>query len=170
MLAVAVRAFEFELIVQQWQQIWIPTFSRHPSAVQQLPVDQRANALNNVDLALNKTNRNEFVQQLHVSLRFGPFTKLECKPFPIWCKVAAHQQHDSHHACSEFSQADCNSDGIATTRHPLDEVVFAVLPNPKAFFRQPAAQHFFRVLAKSRSPTAQLTAAIHPDFPVTKEI
>ena len=55
-------------------------------------------------------------------------------------------------------------------RHPLDEVVFTVLPNPKAFFRQPTAQDFFRILVKSPPPPAQLTAAIHPDFAVTKEI
>jgi hypothetical protein len=70
----------------------------------------------------------------------------------------AHQQRNSHHVCNEFSEADCDRDRIATTRHPVDEVVFTVLPNPKTFFRQPTAQDLFRMLLKSRSPFAQLTA------------
>lgn|ERR1022692_461110 len=70
MLAIAVWAFEFELIVQQRQQIRIPTFPRHPSAVQKLPVNQRASALNDIDLTLDKTNRNKFVQHKQVWSRF----------------------------------------------------------------------------------------------------
>lgn len=109
-LAFAVWIFEFELIVQQRQQIRIPTFSRHPSAVQKLPVNQRTNALNDLDLALNKTNRSEFVQHRQVRLRFHPLTKLKCKPFPIRCEVAAHQQHNSHDACNKFSETDRDRD------------------------------------------------------------
>jgi len=83
---------------------WYPTVAVW--IFKKLPVNQRTNARNDLDLALYKTNRNEFVQHRQVWLRFHPFAKLECKPFPIRCEVAAHQQHNSHDACNKFSETD----------------------------------------------------------------
>jgi len=92
--------------------------------------------------------------------------ELEREPFPIRCEVTAHQQHDPHHSTNKFPETDRERKGIATTCHPLNKIVFTVVPNAKAFFSHPSTQDIFRILVKSRPPPAKLATAIYPDFPM----
>ena len=52
----------------------------------------------------------------------------------------------------------------------MDEIVFPVVPDAKAFFRHTGAQQFLRILVQSCPPLAELSGRIHPDLPVAKKV
>src|SRR5216683_5969143 len=125
MTAVTSGVFEFEPIVQQWQQIRVPASPGNPSGVYELPMYQGANTLNDLGLSFDPLDRDEFFKHRHVRRGFTELAKFEAEPLPIRREVARHQKHDPHHASDELSETNDDRDRIAPPRHPLHEVVLA---------------------------------------------
>jgi hypothetical protein len=74
---IAVAILEFDPVVQQWQKEWIPSLASHPAALEKLPVNQRADLLNDIDLTIDRTNRGQLFEKRRIDIRLRPLPKLE---------------------------------------------------------------------------------------------
>src|SRR5215469_15823740 len=74
---IAVTILEFDPVVQQWQEEWIPSPASHPAAVKKLPVNQPAHLLNDIDLTLYRMNRDQLFEKRRITSRLRPLPELE---------------------------------------------------------------------------------------------